>query len=551
MPIVDVPGQGAVEFPDNMTDDQIASVIRQNMPAPTPERNRAAETGLGALAGLAGIGNTLLTPIRAGVQSVAPESGLAQYMQRMKQEPQNLADQYKDSNYFSGGKLGAEVAATLPVGGALGGALRSVPGAARVAPNLIRAAETSGLAGGNLATRAAGGALTGATQAALVEPESIGTGAALGAAFPLAGAAGGALGSRLAPRVTPQAQTLMREGIELTPGQIMGGIPKRIEDAAASIPIVGDAIRGAQTRTLQSFNRAVANRALGPIGEKLPASVSPGREAVGYVRNKLGQEYDNLLPTLQFKPDTQWAGELQNVLSMTNTPAFAKRDQFNAIVQQRLFDKITPQGNMSGETFKTVEEGLKKEAQSFLSSIDPDQRKLGEALSEVLSVTRQALLRSNPQQAPKLAGINAGYANYVRMRRAAGSVGAEDGIFTAAQLQGAVKASDRSVGKGAFARGDALMQDLSDAARATLPSSVPDSGTARRLMTGGALLGSLAIEPSVLLGAGLASLPYLPPGQRLTQNLLSQALAPRGVNGPAAAAAYRLATPLGLLAYDQ
>ena len=41
---------------------------------------------------------------------------------------------------------------------------------------------------------------------------------------------------------------------------------------------------------------------------------------------------------------------------------------------------------------------------------------------------------------------------------------------------------DKSKDKRAFSEGSALMQDLTDAAKTTLPSKVPDSGTPARLM---------------------------------------------------------------------
>jgi hypothetical protein len=48
-------------------------------------------------------------------------------------------------------------------------------------------------------------------------------------------------------------------------------------------------------------------------------------------------------------------------------------------------------------------------------------------------------------------------------------------------LMQAVKKGDRSVRKGAFARGDALLQDWADDAAAILPNELPNSGTADRM----------------------------------------------------------------------
>lgn len=81
------------------------------------------------------------------------------------------------------GELGGEVIGTLPVGGAIAAPLAKV--APRAAP-LAQAIRTGGFSGGNLATRAAGGAALGGASAAIINPEEAATGAMIGAAIPVA-----------------------------------------------------------------------------------------------------------------------------------------------------------------------------------------------------------------------------------------------------------------------------------------------------------------------------------------------------------------------------
>lgn len=87
------------------------------------------------------------------------------------------------------GELAGEVVGTLPVGGVLAKGVSMIPSAAQKAAPLIQALRTGGFSGGNLATRAAGGAATGGAAAALVNPEDAGMGAAIGGALPFAGPA--------------------------------------------------------------------------------------------------------------------------------------------------------------------------------------------------------------------------------------------------------------------------------------------------------------------------------------------------------------------------
>jgi hypothetical protein len=97
---------------------------------------------------------------------------------------------------------------------------------------------------------------------------------------------------------------------------------------------------------------------------------------------------------------------------------------------------------------------------------------------------------------------NRAYRNYSVLRDAASHVGADEGVFSAAQLHSAVRAADQSAGKGAFARGAAPMQQLSDDARSVMSRRVADSGTPERALIASALLTpSALLAPQMTLGA--------------------------------------------------
>ena len=85
-----------------------------------------------------------------------------------------------NSLLYKGAKLATEVGTTWPIGGALAKGAAMIPGAARVAPGLIKAIETGGAVGGNLASRVAGGAITGGASAGLIDPNEAKTGAVVG-----------------------------------------------------------------------------------------------------------------------------------------------------------------------------------------------------------------------------------------------------------------------------------------------------------------------------------------------------------------------------------
>lgn len=335
-------------------------------------------------------------------------------------------------------------------------------------------------------------------------------------------------------KLSPQAQLLADEGVTLTPGQIKGGAVRRAEDAATSIPVLGDAIKSAQRKGIETFDAAALNRALEPIGAKLPGHLK-GNQAVEYTYGKLGDAYDNLLPNLKGDlnavpgagglPKTagqaappSFRQEIENIRQMGQNLPEPQRGQLGRILDREIIDRFTGQGKASGETLKEIESKLGGIAKRAGKSDDYDVRTMGDAVQEAQNAMRRMVENVNPAYQGELAKINAGYANFKKVQNAASKVGAQEGVFTPAQLHAAVRAGDPSKDKARFSEGNALMQDLSTAGKSTLSQTVPDSGTPMR----GALMYSLA-HPLRAAGLGVpiaaASLPYMFP--RLTQRLMT------------------------------
>lgn len=416
--------------------------------------------------------------------------------------------------------------------------------------------------GGGLAARTAKGAVNGAVSGGLAptttedgywseKAKQIGLSAIGGGAVPAAVAGMSRVISPLASRAQDLA-LLRSEGVRTTLGQTLGGMANTLEQKAMSLPLLGDTIRAARQRSMNDLNTAVANRALAPVGQQLPPGVK-GREAVDAVKNALGDAYDNVLLKLNVKADAPFMRELAQTHGMVQTGALAPTavQAFNRILTNDVLPKLQGQGAMTGQTLKAVESDLGQQISRLSASTDADQRLIADALKNVRASLRDLAARTNPGAAKELAAINGGYANFKRLEKAASYVSAEDGVFTPSQLQTAVKALDRSKDKGAFARGDALMQDLSDAAKGRLGNGVPDSGTAGRLALP-AMLGAAIYDPSKWLQ--LAALPagsllYSRPAQWAARGLLaSRPAAAEKVAGLLDEASPMLAPAGGLLA---
>lgn len=340
----------------------------------------------------------------------------------------------------------------------------------------------------------------------------------------LAGGAASGLARLLSPKasVNPQLQLLRQEGVNPTVGQALGGWANRIEEKLQSVPLMGDAIAAARQSAGSDLSRAATNRALAPIGQELPSGMA-GNDAVLFTRKALGDAYDTLLPKMVVQQDAPYQQAVSGLRQMVGTGAISKDapKQFNRFLANEVEPLFQGQQAMTGETFKRLQSKVTEQIQRTQASTNADERLLSTAYKELGDQLNKLSTRSNPQLSGELSAINAGYANFKRIQRAASSVAAEDGAFSPAQLQNAVKALDRSKDKARFSEGNALMQDLSSAGKNILSNKVSNSGTVDRLLLGGGAIGSGLLHPAIPIGLGLGAAAYLPILQRAGVGLLA------------------------------
>lgn len=415
-----------------------------------------------------------------------------------------------------------------------GGLMRGLGGAVGTAPAMALSGPIGGIPGAMI-----GGALAGTLEPSTGKDylENKVNQALLGAAFGTLGGAGTkTLGTVVGPSVREAADSLMKAGVKLTPGQIAGGYLRRAEEIARSVPILGAFIRNAEGQGIENFNTVTINQALSPIGARLPSGAVPGRDAIAYGRGVLDNAYDTLLPQMQLAMDAQLSSDISQVRFWASELPKAQGEQFETILKNRIAKPFLDTGAISGAELKKSESELTRLINTYRGSSDAGQRDMAHLLDDVRGAVRDALQRQNPQHADELAKINESYAMWVRVENAANRRAGSGGVFTPPDLLQAVKQSDRTIRKSAFARGDALMQDWAEIANLVLPNKVPDSGTPERialmeLMKAGA--GAFAVEQvphagpytiPVLGGIGVASLPYTRPGIAATNRIAQPGL---------------------------
>lgn len=268
------------------------------------QRRQDARNEIGGLVrGAGSIGATLLAPFdyaedaieRAVTGKDRPVSRNDERRQGMDGGLRALGSDPK-AGRFQGGKLGGEVLGTLGVGPALAGALRLAPGASAVAP-FLTAVETGGASAGGMAglgglgVRSAGGAVTGAASAGLVNPGDAKLGGMIGGALPgalkLAGAAGSAVGrtfrgAKQSPELAAAVAQARQAGYVLPPTQARPSLLNRtMEGFAGKITTAQNASAKNQTVTDD-----LAARALG-----LPPGTKATPQVLEQVRAAAGQAY--------------------------------------------------------------------------------------------------------------------------------------------------------------------------------------------------------------------------------------------------------------------
>jgi hypothetical protein len=276
----------------------------------------------------------------------------------------------------------------------------------------------------------------------------------------------------------------------MTPGQILGGWVKGIEDRAAGLPLIGDPIKRAQQQSLRDFGTGAGNIALGGIGP-IPEGVS-GQAMSKTAHQIFDDNYGQVLPQLDVTlgaPFAQAVRETGDTVSARLPDA--QSQQFNGTLAD-VFKKMGantegPANTFPGRDVKSAYSDLGRLARDYQSPMaSPNDRALGRAFGDVQGALRNEFANSDPWAAGALQNVDTAYRNFVpvdnAIAKATGNAGGlEAGVFTPKQLRQSVTGQDNSVRRMATAEGGGPLQQFAENGIEVLPSSVADSGTAGRL----------------------------------------------------------------------
>lgn len=318
--------------------------------------------------------------------------------QRKLAEQQSIADIKKKQPVATGaGEMVGEVVGTLPVGGAIAAPIKK---AAQLAPSLARfltpvatAIETAGFKGPNIATKAAGGAITSGASAGLVDPNSTEAGAAIGAVVPTIVAPLVGKAATAVNRLTDIKGNTLLDAVEGKGKEIINAL--RAKDAVivpGSAPTAGEVaapVGVARFSALQEKLKEVPGAATSYANQA--AQTNEARLAQ---EGRVGERFQRVIDKVKAKIDNGLGAEVSPREVGESLLAAANKER--EIVKKGVIEPAYQKAFTEAGDAKINVSGVVDQAESILG------RKLSDFASETAPETVRKLLSFKPKPAPEV-----------------------------------------------------------------------------------------------------------------------------------------------------
>jgi len=311
----------------------------------------------------------------------------------------------------------------------------------------------------------------------------------------------------------------IKDKLNLTIGQKIGGFTKRIEESLKSVPILGESIRRREQEVLQEMNVNIYNRVLKNIGKKIDKN-KVGHDAFDEADGLIRDAYKDIIPKLELDEIS-----IQQLVKKINTIGLDDLNVSTEVAEDfikqttNLITRSTnaSQSKISGQNLKNLESKLSKSIRDGVKSGDASVRENAFRLQKVRNELTRLLEKNNPKHAKDLKNINLAFRQFLPVGNAVSSSVKNNGVFTSGQLITGIRQTspkrDLRIGSGG-----AGLQKEAQQYHNVLKNVVPDSGTAERSLSGIAGVGGAAyltdpVTVGTALGAGTAL--YTKGGQRI------------------------------------
>jgi hypothetical protein len=362
----------------------------------------ATNTFAGVASGFAGVGDTIINAVGnlaegnlpSAEQFRLPGAPAEQYSNAERSASlRQFNDDHKDSTAFTVGQIGGNILATAPVGGVLGAGVKALaPGATGLANALttggMRAGATPGV--GNMLTRIAGGAGTGAAAAGLINPDDIGAGALIGGAMPAvvagAGKLGHAIGRNLPAAEVPSSlresvQAARQAGYVIPPSQAKPtAVNRLLEGFSGKITTAQNASAKNQPITNELVKRAIGAEELSPA-------------ALAKIRSSANAAYDELGRFGAFQVDDAFRESLGKAGAISAQMRRDFPELVNAEVDQ-LVEGLSSRGQFDAQSAIEAIKQFRYSGSANKAAQDPAKKALGSAQMKIAGALEDLIDRN-------------------------------------------------------------------------------------------------------------------------------------------------------------
>lgn len=352
------------------------------------------------------------------------------------------------------------------------------------------------------------------------------------------GATGAALGpatefgaQAALPAIQENARKLAKLGVEMTPGQMLGGFGGRLESILQSLPVVGESVRNARMNALETNYRAAANMVLKPLRMTLPDNVTTGYDIINHLQKVVGNAFDQSWNGVTLSRKGYLANEIARIRAEVNNSLGATgvkeyNQKLNDILTNRTRKAARARGagaTLDAEQTQTALSTAKEWETKLKGSGDANQQQLGQHIGNLRDSLEKAIEQQNSAWAANYKKAAKAYTMFTRLASATKNpaTGAFEGIATPTQILSASHSLDPSLRRITSAKGQSPLQRFAGWGKDILPAKVPDSGTPERGYVLGLLSGSLPAHWPAMAGLGLG-VPalYSQPVQRALQRYM-------------------------------
>ena len=348
---------------------------------------------------------------------------------------------------------------------------------------------------------------------------------------------------------SPVSQKLLKEGVKLSPAQIVGSGASSLEKIQAITPFLGRGARRAREESVISFTRASANQILGKIKQATGLNIKPiksnqtAQQGTIKLNTEVNKAYTKVLKPLLITNGKIFKEQATSIINAALPIESAKL--VNKRLQNIVYSKFKniEGGTLKGKDLKRVHSDLRDEIVRTSKSPSAEIVDRGNALTKVDKLFKNAMKNSSKaEDYAKYVELDKVYPDYLSYKNAA-IKGQKETIERAGDTVSGAVTPDKLIDEGIsvakkrgkdtmISEGNFPMSTISQTAQPILKSTKMQEDLAPFYLLGGqaAMLGGgfyQAPTATGLTAASLAALYGTAPGRRLLSEILRRDIAPR------------------------